>query len=183
MVLTTPPVHGGPLLSVAARAGEKAPPDYGDSSQWAGRAVIVRRRRACPASPGTGAGRGPRSDRRRLAGRCGSRARRSGRTRSPPKRVDGHNCGQRARQAHIDGELRLAQNLGGGIDANSSLALDNPVYRSTPLAARLRALASFSAIVAIDSTPLSLTSRGVPSNCDRSAHSPDPGDALSPWKS
>jgi len=74
--------------------------------------------------------------------------------------VDGHNCGQRARQAHIDGELRLAQNLGGGIDANSSLALDNPVYRSTPLAARLRALASFSAIVAIDSTPLSLTSRG-----------------------
>ena len=94
--------------------------------------------------------------------------------------VDGHNCGQRARQAHIDGELRLAQNLGGGIDATASLALDNPVYRSTPLAARLRAPASFSAIVAIDSTPRSLTSRGVPSNCDRSAHSPDPGDALSP---
>jgi len=39
MVLTTPPVRGGPLVIVAARAGEKAPPDYGDSSQWAGRAV------------------------------------------------------------------------------------------------------------------------------------------------
>src|SRR5712691_4549415 len=44
MVLTTPPVRGGPLVNVAARAGEKAPPDYGDSSQRAGRAVIVRQR-------------------------------------------------------------------------------------------------------------------------------------------
>src|SRR5438105_693804 len=53
MVLTMPPVRGGPLVIVAARAGEKAPPDYGDSFQWVGRAVIVRRRRARPASPGT----------------------------------------------------------------------------------------------------------------------------------
>src|SRR6266446_6706877 len=58
MVLTTPPVRGGTLVIVAARAGEKASPDYGDSSQWAGRAVIVRRRSARPASPGTARTRG-----------------------------------------------------------------------------------------------------------------------------
>src|SRR5882762_4456201 len=82
MVLTTPPVRGVTLVIVAARAGEKAPPDYGDSSQWAGRAVIVRRRRARPASPGTA----------RTRGRPGRR-----RTGSPPP--DDHGRRRRARPA------------------------------------------------------------------------------------
>src|SRR5258708_27567651 len=95
MVLTTPPVRGGTLVIVAARAGEKAPPDYGDSSQWAGRAVIVRRRRARPASPGTA----------RTRGRPGQRRPRPAPTTGP--RV-GSRAGSRARTALLEGRQLVA---------------------------------------------------------------------------